>query len=310
MKIQGAVRRRRAKRGRSSESSAAMAGESWLVPLLVNPMEGRTGSTLLMRLLGTSPLVAFDRVYPFENRYLTYLVRLVEHMAQPPGSVPGWDVGALLEGSPNVIGPLPFKPELVNVNYLQASATRHLWRAFSESVRATGKGDPERYYAEKSWGRSLELLDAAEIPCRVVNLVRDPRDVVASIRAFDARRGFFGFGRVDGQSDAEYLDWILATIKRNLAAMTGRPADEDTTWVRYEDLVSDTSAVAERLSEWLGVELSAAAAQGPSAQYRRHATTGAPGESIGRWRTDLSDRDARQVELVLGEEMTRLGYLD
>src|SRR5438045_1003360 len=46
----------------------------YLTPILVAG-SGRSGTTMLMALLGTDPRVAFDRVYPFENRYLTYLAK-------------------------------------------------------------------------------------------------------------------------------------------------------------------------------------------------------------------------------------------
>src|SRR5262245_6681528 len=45
-----------------------------LTPILVAG-SGRSGTTMLMELLGTDPRVAFDRVYPFENRYLSYFAK-------------------------------------------------------------------------------------------------------------------------------------------------------------------------------------------------------------------------------------------
>lgn len=287
-----------------------MANSASLIPLIVSPMEGRTGSTLLMKLLGTSDAIGFDREYPYENRYLAYLTRMVEHLGEPPASVAGWDVGQLLEGPRNLIGPLPFKPGLLDASHLQQSATFHLWQAFSESVHATRGGRLTRYYAEKGWGSSLSLLESAGISCDVINLVRDPRDVVASVRAFDNRRGYFGFGRVDGQSDEDYLRWLLQTMKRNLADMSARPAGPRTLLVRYEDLVSELGNVATRLGGWLGVDLSAERALRGSRDYRHHATTTTPTASIGRWRSDLSTDEVGQIQDALHDEMVHFGYLD
>ena len=45
-----------------------------LVPV-VFVATGRSGSTLLMELLGTSPDVLFERVYAYERAYLTYLLQ-------------------------------------------------------------------------------------------------------------------------------------------------------------------------------------------------------------------------------------------
>jgi hypothetical protein len=274
-----------------------------LEPILIRPMEGRTGSTLLMSLLGTAPEVVFDRVHPYENRYLTYLSRLVEHLADPVGANDRWDNGVLIEGDRHLIGSIPFTTEIVQRARLQRSATRHLWAAFSESVpRPRGV---ERYYAEKNLGPGLGLLTAAGIECRVINLVRDPRDVVASIRAFDAKRGTFGFGRVPGQTDLAYLGWLVGVMARNLAEMTAR---EGAMWVRYEDLVSDLPTVSAELSEWLGITLVPDQALRRARDQGRHVTMQDPLDSIGRWRSDLTRQDLECIDQGLHRQMLDLGY--
>ena len=53
-----------------------------LTPILVAG-SGRSGTTMLMALLGTDPRVAFDRVYPFENRYLTYFAKFAFLSGRP-----------------------------------------------------------------------------------------------------------------------------------------------------------------------------------------------------------------------------------
>ena len=53
-----------------------------LTPLVVNLVEGRSGSTLLMRSLD-HPEIAFDRAYPYEFRYLTYLAHLLWPAGEP-----------------------------------------------------------------------------------------------------------------------------------------------------------------------------------------------------------------------------------
>src|SRR5438132_13668463 len=56
-----------------------------LMPILVVGY-GRVGSTALMALLGTDERVAFDRRYPFEHRYVTYVAKLSLLAAGPGGS--------------------------------------------------------------------------------------------------------------------------------------------------------------------------------------------------------------------------------
>ena len=48
--------------------------EAGLIPILVDG-SGRDGTTLAMQLLATAPEIAFDRVYPYEQRYFNYLLQ-------------------------------------------------------------------------------------------------------------------------------------------------------------------------------------------------------------------------------------------
>jgi len=166
------------------------------------------------------------------------------------------------------------------------------------------------YYAEKTWADDLELLGRAGVEPRLINLVRDPRDVAASVRAFDEKRGHFGFGRLHDQTDAEFLAVLVGRMKQGLERMHRRAIRHDHAWVRYEDLVRDPDRVALRLSTWLGVELSADGGAPRGRDYRRHSTTKSQAASIGRWRKDLSSSDIAIIEMGLGGEMLRLGYSD
>jgi hypothetical protein len=52
---------------------------------------------------------------------------------------------------------------------------RHIWSAWSEGARS---GQPAlRWYAEKL-AVDIRQIDEASIPLRVIDLVRDPRDVL------------------------------------------------------------------------------------------------------------------------------------
>lgn len=297
------------RRGRRRVRTGADAfDQASLVPVLVKPMEGRTGSTLLMNLLGTSKDIAFDRVYPFEHRYLTYLARLVTAAGEPFDADGDWDVGELLEGRPDRIGPIPFVPRSLDPSDLRRRLTRHAWAAFSESVLAFS-GLEARFYAEKTWGNSLELLAEAGITAKVIPLVRDPRDVVASIRAFDRKRGTFGFGRTSDQTESEYLEFILGVMRVNLREMDDIAESFECLLVKYEDLVADLSGVADRLSAFLGTRLDASRRDRLERYIERHATTGNVQSSVGRWKTDLDPAESRRVQQVLGDYMVRLGYV-
>ncbi len=48
-----------------------------IIPILVRTF-GCSGSTLLMQILASSQDIVFERRYPFEVRYLTYLTRTAQ----------------------------------------------------------------------------------------------------------------------------------------------------------------------------------------------------------------------------------------
>jgi hypothetical protein len=277
-----------------------------LTPLLLNLIEGRSGSTLLMRNLD-HPSIAFDRAYPYEHRYLTYLAHLLFPSGEPFDPA-GWTQMDLLTGPGDRFGPLPFDPQSLDRRELRVRLVRHAWAALSEALEA-GAGRPLTYYAEKALGHSLPLLAEAGIAGTVVNLVRDPRDVVASIRAMDRKRGFYGFGRTEEMTEADYLVFVLGRMRANLATMVDVDPLHRSTVVRYEDLVLDRAGTLARLGEFLDLRLTMGPVEdlhGVPAEV--HATASDPASSVGRWRNELAAEEAAAVEEALGSEMERFGY--
>src|SRR2546427_4281001 len=181
-----------------------------LEPLLIFS-RGRTGTTLLMQLLGTSPQIIFDRVYPFEVRYLTYLLRWAQMLGQELEDDGPWNATVNAGAPLQLLGPLPHpKAKFWDGQELWPRCFVAAWREFSELViaRADVNGSTESsslYYAEKVPPWALDLLKKAGMFYRVIMLVRDPRDVFLSIAAFDKKRGFPGFDR-----RADDDDWTFA----------------------------------------------------------------------------------------------------
>jgi hypothetical protein len=275
-----------------------------LTPVVVRLFSGRSGSTLLMRLLASSPEVVVDRVYPYENRYLAYLLHLVRPMAEAHDPAGSWQMADLVQAAPGRYGPLPFEPLSVDRGDLQRRAVRALWEAFSAA--AATRAPHARYYAEKI-PCELDLVVDAGLPVRVINLVRDPRDVFASVLSFDERRGFSGFGRQAGQSDLEYVETWCQSVRKGAAWMFRELPGTDVTWVRYEDLALDLAGAAERLGQWLDTPLSAASVDDDHTD-RAHRTTASAADSIGRWRQDLDPALVARLEALLEEELVALGY--
>ncbi|MHB8341801.1 MAG: sulfotransferase [Mycobacteriales bacterium] len=291
------------------------ASRTALTPILVRGLWGRVGSTLFMQLLATSDEVVFDRVYPFEHRHLSHLLHYLEPLRGPLAALPeSWmdDPDELWWMDPAAFqcsidgDPFPFPESDVDRGDLHRRAVRGVWEAFSDS-RVAALGHPARFYAEK-YGAHAEVLADAGIPVRYVDLVRDPRDVWASVRAFDSARGFYGFGRREGQSEGEFLASFVRSVQRRLAAMAVTVPRPDTLLVRYEDLVSDLPGQSARLAGWLGIALDPAQVMAGQEQFRHHMTSESPQASLLRWRQELSEVEVAAFAAGLGEQLARLGY--
>jgi len=256
----------------------------------------------MMQLLGTSPEVAFDRVYPFENSYLTYLVRLVGQTAR---HTPTLRMADVVYGFDSRIGPLPFQPEIVDGPELARRSLGVVWSAFSHCVRAR-TASPVRWYCEKYWGDLTPVLEAGLAPV-VIDMVRDPRDLVASIRAFNADREVKLFGRGPAIDDGDHLRHLVAGMALRLEEMAA-PLPVPRLTVRYEDLVTDLAGSAAQLVELLQVDLDPDAVTAALPTMARHMTSVSADASVGRWLVDLSTSDIEIIERKLAGQMTLLGY--
>jgi hypothetical protein len=270
-------------------------------------VEGRVGSTLLMQVLASAPEVVLDRRYPYgEYRFLSYCSRAASVMAGPwrPDVDPG--VTEFFVGDGARFGPLPFDPESLDRDELRKRALGHLWSAVSEAMllREPRAG----WYAEKLAVPIDAIVDAG-IPLRVIDCVRDPRDVLVSIRKFTAAAGFDGFGRRPGEAESQYLPRFVATFAERLDEIAATPPEVDRVILRYEDFAVDLAGTANQLGEWLGLSLDPEAAPRSRLDQPQHLTTGSVEESIGRWRLELPADEADTIWAALASRLEPHGYV-
>ncbi len=245
-------------------------------------MNGRVGSTLLMQLLATSANVVFDRTYPFgEYRYLSYCVRLGSVIGREHD--PTHDRVTPFFFERDGAGPIPWSPTSLDRASFGLRSIDALWAACGDSLRA--RNPRATWYAEKI-AFDLTDLDASNIEYRTIDLVRDPRDCLASIRAFTAATGVDGLDGAANLGDDEYVERFVAATRARLEEIAG-PRD-DRIVMRYEDFATDLAATASHLGHWLDEPFDAAAVEARRADLAHHRTTESVAASIGRWRRDLS----------------------
>jgi hypothetical protein len=278
-----------------------------LTPILVAGY-GRSGTTVLMNLLGAEPRVAFDRCYPNENRYLTYFAKLAL-LTGRRGAGPRFGPEQLCDFDDSHFGsfPWPTNPQPGREPPLApppAAWLTALWGAFADEVRRRQPG--ATHFAEKApaW---LPAALRDRLPGRTLHLIRDPRDVFLSANAFNRARGALGFGRGAVDSDLDHarnLAHALLLYHENERADRGRA---DGLRVRYEDLIRDGLAEVARLSRFLGLDLPSDPT--PVQELPQHRTTPDPLASVGRWRRERLPAGVRELlEALLHELLADHGY--
>lgn len=148
--------------------------------------------------------------------------------------------------------------------------------------------------------REIETLCAWYPSCRIVHLVRDPRDVVASLLRMP-------WGSPSVVQNARL--WRELTQPAG-SASRGRPNHLS---LRYEDLVEDPEATLRYLCEFLGEPFSPEMlVTDPEARAREPWFQRALGEVTrdrrGAWLRELSAEQARLVEWIAGPTMREHGY--
>jgi hypothetical protein len=292
-----------------------------LTPVLVD-YYSRDGSTLTMRLLGSSPQVAVGGTYPFEHKFFAYLWRWSRLLTRSDWSEEEWDtndLGSILqERDRSLLGPPPWRRRDLmegtdaDAPSMAERAFEAAWRDFSRratEVTRVAHRDPGadvRYYAEKhmnSW-----LLDRAELPpLRLLVLLRDPRDTYASLLAFrEATKA--ELGQRQAADEADYFRRFIERQRDRLRWIAGLEESRDTAIVRYEDLVRDLRGVSGRLEGWLGVELDPDSVAGDRRVGWVHRTADSPEKSIGRWRSDVPPDVTDAIARDLGPELSALRF--
>jgi hypothetical protein len=294
-------------------------GGEEIQPLMLNTI-GRSGSTLLVTLLSSHPdVVAFS---PFikDARVSTYWANVLQDLAEPASYLAPFDPPDLerphwwLDGGVGELGEDEVERWLGSDSIELLSA--HC-RAQIEAFYANLAG-PEgaRFFVEKYLPYQVipDLLAEMYPGAREVILVRDFRDMLCSVIAFNRKRGWSDFGYTEGGDDAKYVREVMHP---SLARLAERLRGEGTRpyLIRYEDLVLGPEPALAGLFDHLGLaadeKLVAEAVKRTreeTASMDHHRTTSDPVASIGRWHDDLPGEIAAVCDEELGPLLAEFGY--
>jgi Sulfotransferase family len=294
-------------------------------PLMLTTI-GRSGSKWLAWLLSCHPSVLAFQPLVFEPRLTTYWTTAFRAMSAPKSYLrqihaerwdePRWWLG---DGA----GPMPAPLELemdewlaeTGVDNLAALCQQQVEAFYLEVGRRSDKTDA-LYFAEKFLLDPILLDLTTEIfpGARELILVRDFRDRLSSVFAWNEKRGEAGFGHEVEMSKAEYLANRVNADAEALAARW-RQRGGEAHLVRYEDLILEPRQTLSGILGFLGVAddpdtvaETLEVANRPNELLDGHRTVSDPAQTIGRWRRDLPADLAAECNELLAPVLETFGY--
>jgi hypothetical protein len=287
---------------------------------------GRSGSKWLAWLLSCHPSIVAFQPLVFEPRVTTYWATVFRSLTAPKSYLrqihterwdePRWWLGDAAAG-------LPAPVELGMADWLGADAVRLLAahcqeqaEAFYLEVARRAEKPQALCFTEKCLLDPVLLDLTAEIfpGAREVILVRDFRDRLSSVFAWNTQRGDHGFGHEAEMSQAEYLAERVRADAAGLLSRWRRKGDA-VHLVRYEDLILEPEQTLGGLLEFLGLEAGSKtvkatleAANQPNELLDTHRTVSDPAQTIGRWRRDLPADLAAECNEILAPLLSEFGY--
>jgi hypothetical protein len=139
--------------------------------------------------------------------------------------------------------------------------------------------------------------------------------MVASILAFNAKRGYAAFGREHAKSDEEFVRRLGEDVRELATSWAARA--ESSLLVRYEKLITRPQEMLEQIFSYLDVDSSGEAVQRVmdevaarlDAARNLYQTSATVGQSVGRWRRDLTPAVTAACETEFAEFLALFGYL-
>lgn len=182
-------------------------------------------------------------------------------------------------------------------------AEGHTYRDFFRTVlRLAAESQGKTRWGEKTPQHAFhsEVLCSWFPDSTLIHLVRDPRDVVSSLRRMPwAPNNVVANTRI----------WL-----RHVAAAMRCETLPNYVLVRYEDLVADPERVLRHVCERIGEPYSSSmlASDGTPAEGKewwfRRAYQGVTPNRVNKWRESLSEKETSIVEWLAGPQMEQFGY--
>lgn len=273
----------------------------------------RSGTTFLSSLLNRNDGVLGDDEYPYETRLGVHLANEWFVSMQPRFYEPHATRNSQSMDQ-NLLAMLKILKDEHGVAAARLAAffdgaRRHYRDKIVDLYRMLSPRPTASVIIEKiGLNMELKLLDGL-FNTKPIFLIRDPRDVLMSMRVFNERRGIYEFHQAHAKNFGELLFSMSANLMQLVANYDGYAGEK--ILVRYEDLMRDPVAVLQQVQSFIGIAGStndAARAVEKAAVHREHVTAASPAASIGRWQNELTPSEQTTMNWFLQPFLSRFGY--
>ncbi len=291
----------------------AIAQARLLQPILVTA-PGRAGSTILMQRLAAHPSVSVAALYPFEVELLKYYGHAFgiltstgdhERSGKPEDFVTNQRFVGANPYNVSAFSKLFNDPAKFDALYESvvprelSGAFRSIINSFYVSLAEDQEKENSVYFAEKCQlaGMARWLARQLYSGSREIVMVRDVRDTICSYKSFWSHSTTEAVRLLKLSCDA------LIAIRNEQ-----RP---DVAFVSYEEMVTQEAATLQRIAAFLGIPDFVVADADSDAEkdlFKKHGTSKSPGDSIGRWKREMSVEEIRTCTRDFASYLNVFGY--
>ena len=287
-------------------------------PILVNSL-GRSGSSLLMRLLCQHPEIIVQSPHPFESRLAKFYVnQLLQRYAEylsgesnyPPGNLQAVNMHWLhteLSQHEQLIK----QYSQLDFNSLADFVLQSIDRAYdlADDSEATRKPS-SRYYAEKSGsGHTARLMMELDPGGQEIFLVRVFRDMYCSMLQFSMHRQTDDFGWQAEHAD-DYMEIVAERVEQLRVSYENRVKKPHL--LRYEDLLTRPPEVLRQLLADLDLTHNpntiSDMVNAMNNTVEGHQTSKNAPASIGRWKNELNRKQKSRINMIFRKSLSTFGY--
>ena len=295
-----------------------------LLPIFVNSV-GRSGSSLMMRLMNAHENIVCGNQPPYELKLTRYLANFLNLLNNDRKNNYPFSPDDLYLAE-NKIGYNPFfNLDFMSTNMMNwcEEVWMHQWLTYTQSMIIdlydNLAKDQSKFmvtsFAEKVYPSThIYNMNFIFKEIKQIILVRDPRDNLVSRLCFNKIRNKDDFGFSKNQSLESYINIIYAEYE---ALIYNGLMPENTLLVYYEDLITKPEKIILSIFEFCNIKFDK-----KTVEYciktafelddfsSTHMTSNSPEQSIGRWKDYFDQHEQNLILENLNPILSQLGYLD